>query len=97
MRIAYLAQDRPEIQFSSKEAASCMQAPTVAAWQMLKRIGRFLVGVLRIVVYYPRRTMPKIALVYTDSDHAGCKTTRKSTSSMTVMMGDHWLRSSSTT
>ena len=65
MRIAYLAQDRPEIQFSSKEAARYMQAPTVAAWQMLKRIGRFLIGVPRVVVRYPRQPMPNIGLVYT--------------------------------
>ncbi|CAK0799540.1 unnamed protein product [Prorocentrum cordatum] len=74
-----------------------MQDPTIGGWQAMKRIGRYLVGTPRLVVEYPRQADRRVAQVYTDSDFAGCLRTRKSTSSWTVMIGKHWIRSSSTT
>ena len=43
MRLAYLALDRPDLQFASKELARCMQAPGVWDMQQLKRCVRYLV------------------------------------------------------
>ena len=97
MRLAYLGQDRPDIQYACKEAARVMQTPTVGGWTALKRIGRYLAGCPRIVAVYEKQPPPTTLQVWTDSDFGGCLSTRKSTSSATVMHGRHWIRSSSTT
>ena len=47
MRLAYLAQDRIELPFSSKELARNMQAPTQFDMEQLKRAVRFLIGTPR--------------------------------------------------
>ncbi|CAK0818994.1 unnamed protein product [Prorocentrum cordatum] len=97
MRLAYLALDRPDLQFSAKEAARVMQAPTVGGWEALKRMGRYLLGAPRLVATYARQPPPRKLSIFTDSDFAGCTRTRKSTSAMSVLFGSHWIKSSSTT
>ena len=44
MRLAYLALDRPGLQFASKELARCMLAPEVWDMQQLKRCVRYVLG-----------------------------------------------------
>ena len=97
MRLAYLAQDRPEICFASKEIARCMQAPDEAAWTALKRAVRFCLGAPRIVWKFARQPPVSYVDVWSDSDHAGCRRTRRSTSCSVLMHGKHLLRVSSTT
>ena len=98
MRLAYLAQDRPEIAFAAKEIARCMSVPDEAAWSALKRAVRFFTGTPRRVVWQFVRQPPISYLdVWSDSDHAGCVRTRKSTSCSALMAGRHLLRFSSTT
>ena len=97
MRCAYLAQDRPELQYPTKEAARVMHAPTVAGWNVLKRIGRFLKGCPRVVAVYRKQQLPTNLSVYSDTDHQGCPRTRHSTSCTAVMLGGHWIKSSATT
>ena len=43
-RCNYLQPDRPDIQFGVKEGCRMMSKPTRKAWEMLKRIGRYLKG-----------------------------------------------------
>ena len=59
-----------------------MQAPTVGHLEMLKRVARHLIGHGRLVPEFVRQIEePSHVVVFTDSDHAGGLTTRKSTSS----------------
>ena len=44
-----------------------------------------------------RQALPKNLTIYADSDHAGCKVSRKSTSSAILMLGSHLIKMSSTT
>ena len=97
MRLAYLAQDRPELQFAAKEVARRMQAPTESAWQALKRAARFVAGAPRLVVRYERQPPVTYVDVSSDSDHAGCTRMRRSTSATVLMVGKHLLKTSSTT
>ena len=97
MRLAYLAQDRPELCFASKEVAWCMQAPDEAAWLALKRAVRYCLGAPRIVWKFDRQNPVSFIDVWSDSDHAGCRRTRRSTSCSVLMHGGHLLRASSTT
>eukprot|EP00971_Amphidinium_carterae_P090940 1799976-Amphidinium_carterae.1 len=39
MRLAYLAWDRPDLQYSVKECTRHMSSPTSVSWEMVKRIG----------------------------------------------------------
>ena len=97
MRLAYLALDRPELQYPSKELARSMQQPTKWDMEQLKRAARFLIGAGRLVQRFHTQEMPERLHVFVDSDHAGCLKTRKSTSCTMVFFGKHLLRSSSTT
>ena len=45
-------QDRPDIQFVSKNCACGWQCPTVGAWKHLKRLGRCVKGRLRVVLKF---------------------------------------------
>jgi hypothetical protein len=97
MRGAYLAQDRAEIQFATKELARRMKNPTTGSWEGLKRLGRFLLGKPRSVLRYYDQAEVSCLKVFADSDDAGCKLTRKSTSSGYLYHGGHLLRGYSVT
>jgi hypothetical protein len=97
MRLAYLAQDRPEMAFAAKEVARCMSCPDEAAWQALKRAARFCMGHPRVVWEFEKQHPVTFLDVWSDSDHAGCLRTRKSTSCSMLMVGCHLLRGTATT
>ena len=98
MRLCYLALDRPDLQFPAKDLARWMQSPTVGDMEALKRSARYLVTHGRLVQEFTRQVEePNRIVVCTDSDHAGCLRTRKSTSSTKLFYGAHLLRSTRTT
>jgi len=97
MRAAYIAEDRPDIKFATKELARWMQAPTSIAWEALKRLGRYLLGTPRLVQRFERQPFQTICVGYSDSDHAGCLRTRRSTSGTVLMHGKHMIKMLSTT
>ena len=91
-RANYLAQDRLDISFSSKELCRMFAIPTHASYAKLKRLVRYLVGVPRLVYVFDFQDCPTCADIYTDTDFAGCKETRRSTSGGVIMMGKHTIR-----
>jgi hypothetical protein len=97
MRAVYLSLDRPDIQFSTKETARAMTRPTVSAWEALKRIARYLLMHPRLIWVYERQDPKKFVDGRCDSDWAGCKITRKSTSSLSLRYGSHLIGYSATT
>ena len=98
MRICYLAQDRIDIQYQSKELARNMQAPSLADYDALKRLCRYLVARPRVVQHFVRQFyIPDRIVVHSDSDFAGCVRTRKGTSSVKIMLGKHLVRSTAST
>ena len=93
-RANYLSADRPDIQFTAKEACRFMAKPTKSGWTALKRLARYLIGCPRLVYMYPWQTMNTAEIqVYTDTDWAGCLKTRKSTSGGCMLLGSHLLKS----
>ena len=62
----------------------------------LKRLGRYLTGRERVTRYYYQETPRKLD-VWVDTDYAGCKRTRKSTSGGTVILGNHLIKAWSVT
>jgi len=97
MRAAYISQDRPELLFATKEAARNMQNPTASSLEKLKRLARYLVAHPRVVQVFRRQGPQSVITQLTDSDHAGCKVTRRSTSAGVSMHGGHMLAAFSTT
>ena len=96
-RANYLAQDRPDIQYAVKELCRKMSSPDSKSWMRLKRLGRYLVGEPREKLEFKFQDMPEELHVWVDTDHAGCRETRKSTSGGVMMMGSHCLKHWSTT
>ena len=95
-RCNYLASDRPDVQFASKEVCRWMATPTTASLLALKRLGRFLEGRRRLVYKYCWQSVSCVD-VYTDTDWAGCVRTRKSTSGGGLVLGQHLVKSWSST
>ena len=75
-RANYLAQDRPDIQYSVKEVARSMCRPRQSDWVLLKRLARYLVGAPRALLkYYWQKSLTCLD-VFVDADWAGCANTR---------------------
>ena len=88
-RINYIALDRPDLSFASRVASSSMSSPKEGEDQMIKRIIRYLKGKPRVAIKYEFQSESEGITVFTDSDWAGDKTTRKSTSGGVVCRGKH--------
>ena len=90
MRGAYLAQDRYDIQHTTKELATEMKEPTNEGMVRLKRLGRYLKGAPRVVQTFKRQTARGKVLdliVDVDYDWAGDRATRKSTLCIVIRHG----------
>ena len=98
-RANYLASDRLDIQFAVKEVCRHMAKPRAASMARLKRLARYLLKHQRGVLHF--RAQPEsddtLVEVYTDSDWAGCRRTRKSTSGGVLLVGGGLLKSWSST
>ena len=95
--VNYLATDQPDLQFASKEACRDMSAPSPQSWAKLKRIGRYLVGRTQAVWKFPWKKGPGSWRVTVDSDWAGDRATRRSTSGGIIRLGEHCLKTWSST
>ena len=73
-----------------------MSAPTTSAWAALKRLVRYLVGLPRLIFRFATQAVESLD-VYTDTDWAGCARTRKSTSGGCIMLGEHAIKTWSST
>jgi hypothetical protein len=95
----YLASDRPDIQYATKEICRSMSRPKRKSWNKLKRLARYLLKHPRLIFkYFAKDELEDMHLeVYSDSDWAGCLKTRKSTSGGMASIGGGMLRSWSST
>ena len=67
-RLNYLAPDRVDIGYATKEAARNMARPVVGDWNTLKRIGRYLLGRPRLVSKFAWQQQLTTVTAFTDSD-----------------------------
>ena len=96
--INYMSTDQPDIQYACKEACRDMSAPTAGSWLKLKRLARYLVKRERVIWRFPWKHGGHGSWrVFVDSDWAGDHETRKSTSGGLIMLGDHCIKTWSTT
>ena len=88
-RCNFLSQDRGDIQYSSKELCREFSVPNRNSYNRLKRTCRYLVGTPRLVHIYKWGTGVEDSDcfdLYVDTDFAGCKETRRSTSGGVVLL-----------
>jgi hypothetical protein len=88
----YLSSDRFDIQFASKELCREMSKPSEKSMVKAKRVARYLVGCPAVQIEYKNQNPPKRLSIYADSDWAGCRRTRKSTSGGVACHGSHCVR-----
>ena len=74
-----------------------MAKPTVGSWKALTKLGKYLKFHDRSSYLYQYQSRPSELTIWTDTDYAGCKRTRKSTSGGVVMWGKHLIKSWSST
>jgi hypothetical protein len=98
-RLNYMAQDNMLIQFPAKEICKNMSRPTRQDFYKVKKLVRFLrgVGTVSLLYEWQREDEARQVMVYVDSDWAGCRSTRKSTSGGVLTVGRHVLRTWSCT
>ena len=96
-RANYLAQDRSDIVYATKELCRKMSAPCNSDWRALKRLARYLMKRPSVVTLYKYQSCNKFIDAWVDTDYAGCKRTRKSTSCGVIMLGEHVIKSWSAT
>ena len=89
-RVNYMALDRPDLSFASKETARGMAKPTVRDTMSLKRIIRYLQFAPEFSIWFRFQSRQHVITGFTDSDWAGCSKTRKSTSGGCVLIGNHF-------
>ena len=96
-RCNYLAADRFEIAFTTKELCRAMSSPSEEDMASVRRLCRFLRGLPRLVQRIEFEDYsPSTIRAYVDSDWAGCRRTRKSTSGGVLQLGGTPVRGWST-
>ncbi len=96
-RANYLALDRPDIQYPTKEVCREMSDPSVGGKRKLKRLGRHLIERPGVVLKYQYQEREDEVTGYSDSDWAVCQKTAKSTSGGVLTIGTHTIKSWSST
>ena len=84
--LLYLTTSKPNIMFSVCLCARCQSNPKESHLKAVKRIIRYLNGIQNIGLWYDREST-LILNAYTDSNFAGCKIDRKSTSCACQFLG----------
>lgn len=92
-RANYLAQNRMDIHYATKETCRGMCTPTRGDLKKLRRLARYLKTAQRTVAKYVWQGSQQSLQGYSDSDFAGCRKTAKSTSGGVIMEGSHYIKS----
>ena len=85
------------MQFAVKELSRRMSTPKECDWVSAKRFGRYLIRKTRSVLHFGYQDHQAEVAVWNDTDFAGCRNERKSTSGDVIMFGSHCLKSWSLT
>ena len=88
----YLAADRGDLIYAAKECAREMSSPTKRSWEKMVRVGRYLKGKPRLRIWYKYQDEPSVVTTHSDTDWAGCKRTRRSTTGGYASYGTHLLK-----
>ena len=85
--LLYLTSSRPDIMFATCLCARYQADPKESHLMAVKRIFRYLKGTPNLGLWYPKDSGFKL-IGYSDSDFAGCKMDRKSTTGSCQLLGN---------
>ena len=91
-RLNYMTHDRPDIAVAAMRLCSRMAEPTRDDWAAMMRVGRYLIGLPRVCYRYGWQSPQSGIEVFSDSDWAGDRATRRSTSGGAIYHGNHLIR-----
>ena len=91
-RCLFLSQDRADITFIVNELCQTVSNPTQLSLAKLKRLTRYLKRERQWGQVFKYEKAVAEVTMFTDSDWAGCKETRKSSSAGVAMSGAHALK-----
>ena len=84
--LLYLTASRPDIMYSTYLCARYQADPKESHLTPVKRIFRYLKGTPNLGLWYPKDSGFDL-IAYSDSDFAGCKLDRKSTTGGCQLLG----------
>ena len=90
-RANYLAMDRPELAYPAKELCRRMKEPVKGDLRTLRRIAQYLANTPRLVYEFAWQDGADLQ-VFTDTDFAGCRVSRRSTSGGCALRGTHLVK-----
>ena len=96
-RANFLAMDRTETSYATKELCRFFATPTMTGVEQLKRLVRYLAGAPRLVWEFYFQDDETDLTTYVDTDFGGCHVTRRSTSGGAATRGNHLIKHWSTT
>ena len=85
----FMAQDRSDIGYASKEVSKTMSSPAECDLGPLKRLGRYLTEFPPCATCHYWQVAPSVLSAYSDSDWGGDQVTRRSTSGGCILRGGH--------
>ncbi|KHN44566.1 Copia protein, partial [Glycine soja] len=85
-KLIYLTNTRPDIAYAVQQLSQYMSAPTTAHLQAAFRVLRYLKGTPGSGLFFAATGTPQLR-AFSDSDWAGCKDSRKSTTGFLVYLG----------
>lgn len=88
--LLYVAHDRGDVAYAVRLLAMDLVSPTEDSWRRLKRVVRYLYHTRNLATYFPQGdgNPMKELTVFTDSDWAGDRRTRKSASCAVLVVED---------
>jgi ribonuclease HI len=90
-RLNYMAGDRPDLKYAIKRLSQSLASPTTQDFIALKRVIRYVIGRPSVNIVCDLTSAPTEITVHVDSDWAGCPTSRRSTSGITIGLNGHRL------
>ena len=84
--LLYVFVTRPDICVAVIKLSMHLEKPTERHWMQATRVLRYLAGTINKGVEYPKNVSNFNIWAHTDSDWAGCKSTRRSTSGYAIFL-----------
>ena len=88
----FLAIDRGDIVYCAKELTRNMATPTTGDWEKMVRLERYLKKRPRVQLWYKFQETPCQLETISDTDWAGCRRTRRSTTGGYTVAGSYLIR-----
>ena len=88
----FLAIDTGDIVYCAKELTRHRATPTTADWEQVVRLARYLKNRPRVPFWHKFQETPCQLETYSDTDWAGCRRTRRSTTGGYTVAGSHLIK-----